>query len=80
MMTLLVSQVFIGLSEFKLQYSCSAVTYQMAPTCSKQMNLLHLHRYPINFVFGYYIAAEPDPAGVIGVQIAALKLKQPNLG
>jgi len=41
MMTLLVSQVFIVLLEFKLQYSCSAVTYQMAPTCSKQMNLLH---------------------------------------
>jgi len=36
-MTLLVSQVFIVLLEFKLQYSCSAVTYQMAPTCSKQM-------------------------------------------
>jgi len=58
-MTLLVSQVFIGLSE---HYSCSAVAYQMAPTCSKQMNLLPctLHRYPINFVLGHCIAAAPD--------------------
>jgi len=61
MMTLLVSQVFIGLSE---QYSYSAVAYQMAPTCSNQMNLLPctLPRYPINFVLGYCIAAAPDPA------------------
>jgi len=33
-----------------------------------------LHRYPSNFVLGYCIAE------VIGVQITALKLKQPNLG
>ena len=26
------------------------------------------------------MAAAPDPVRVIGVQIAALKLKQPNLG
>jgi len=32
-----------------------------------------LHRYPINFVLGYYIAAAPDPAGIIGVQIATVK-------
>jgi len=36
-----------------------------------------LHGYQINFVLGYCIAAAP---GIIGVQIAALKLKQPNLG
>jgi len=32
-MTLLVSQVFIGLSEFKLQHSCIPL---LAPACSKQ--------------------------------------------
>ena len=38
-----------------------------------------LHRYPINFVSGYCVAAQIEQ-GVIGVQIAALKLKLPNLG
>jgi len=47
MMMLLVSQVFIVLSEFKLQYSCSAVTYQMAPTCSNKWIYYTLHRHPI---------------------------------
>jgi len=30
-------------------------------------------------LLGFGIAAAPDPARVIDVQIAALKLKQPNL-
>jgi len=63
MMTLLVSQVFIVLLEFKLQYSCSAVTYQMAPTCSKQMNLPHFAQISnYYFVLRYCIAAALDPA------------------
>jgi len=50
----------------------------MAPTCNEQMNVAStLHGYPINFVQGYCIAAEPDPVRIIGVQIAEL---QPNLG
>jgi len=53
----------------------------MVPTCSKQMNFTTLlHRYPIIFVLAYCIAAAPDPAEIIGVQITALKLKQANLG
>jgi len=41
-----------------------------------------MHRYPIafNFVSGQCIAAARIQQGIIGVQIAALKLKQPNLG
>jgi len=34
----------------------------MAPTCNKQMNLLHLAQISINFVLGYCIAAASDPA------------------
>ena len=51
----------------------------MAPTCSKQMNLLATLCTDIQLFF-YCIAAAPDPAWIIGVQITALKLKQPNLG
>ena len=32
------------------------------------------------FALGYCTAAAPDPARIIGVQIAQLQLKQPNLG
>ena len=37
---------------------------QVAPTCSKQNNEFYytIHRYPINFVLGYCIAAAPDLA------------------
>jgi len=38
-----------------------------------------LHGYLINFVLGYCISAAPDPARIIGVQIAELQLKQPSL-
>jgi len=44
----------------------------------QQINHYTLHGYPINFVQGYCIAAEPDPVRIIGVQIAELQLKQPN--
>jgi len=48
----------------------------MAPTCNKQN--CTLHGYPIHFVFG--IIQQQIQQGIIGVQIAALKLKQHNPG
>jgi len=53
----------------------------MAPTCSTQVNLVARLYTDINFVLGYCIATDHQiQHGIIGVQIAALKLKQPNLG
>jgi len=49
----------------------------MAPTCSKQMNLLHVLCTDIQLILHWVIA---DPARYYCVQIAALilKLKQPR--
>jgi len=43
----------------------SAVAYQMTPTCSKQMNLLHFAGISNWFcIGGYCIAAAPDPCSM----------------
>jgi len=55
----------------------SAVAYQMAPTCSKQMNLLYFA--DIQLILYWAIVQHQIQQGITGVQIAALKLKQPNL-
>ena len=48
---------------------------QMAPTCNKWMNFT-AHFRDIQLIL-YCIAAVPE---IIGVQIAAFKPEQPNLG